>query len=190
MKTTITFIAALLLNFTAFSQTWKSDKAHSHITFTITHLTVSDVDGIFKDFDAKITASKPDFSDAKFELTVNTSSVNTDNDDRDKDLKSANFFNVDKYPTITFVSTTIKSTGKNQYKLSGNLTMLGITKPVEFDLTYRGTITNPMTKAPDAGFVVSGTLKRSIFGLGSKYGPPMLSDEVTIKASGEFAKVN
>lgn len=190
MKKTLILIAAVLLSTASFAQTWKADKAHSHITFTITHLAVSDVDGSFKNFDATITAAKPDFSDAKFNFTANAASVSTDNDMRDNHLKSAEFFDVTKYPTLTFVSNSIKPAGTNHYKLGGDLTINGVTKPAVFDLVYRGTITNPMTKAPDAGFVATGTVKRSEFKFGGKYGPPMLSDEVTFKASGEFAKAN
>jgi polyisoprenoid-binding protein YceI len=74
--------------------------------------------------------------------------------------------------------------------LAGNLTLAGVTKAVTVDLWYRGTITNPMSKAPDAGFQVTGTIKRSDFNFGSKFGSPMLSDDVTFKAAGEFAKAN
>ncbi|MBS1531543.1 MAG: YceI family protein [Bacteroidetes bacterium] len=192
MKKTFLFIATALFSTGVFAQsTWKVDKAHSHLTFTITHLAVSDVDGTFKDFEASINATKPDFSDAKFEFTANTASVNTDNDQRDTHLKSADFFNVAKYPTMTFSSTSIKpGSAAGHYVLNGNLTIAGVTKPVSLDLWYRGTITNPMSKAPDAGFQVTGIVKRSDFNFGSKFGSPMLSDEVSIKAAGEFGKIN
>ncbi|MBK0378296.1 YceI family protein [Mucilaginibacter segetis] len=190
-KPLIILAAALLMQTAVFAQsTWKADKAHSHVKFTITHLAVSDVDGTFTDFDANIVAAKPDFSDAKFSFTANTASVNTENDMRDKHLKSADFFDVDKFPTMTFTSTDIKPAGTNKYKVTGNLTLHGVTKPVTLDVLYRGTITNPMTKGPDAGFKVTGTIKRSDFGFGSKYGSPMLSDEVELSAGGEFLKAN
>jgi polyisoprenoid-binding protein YceI len=192
MKKIITLLTIALLPATAvFAQTtWKVDKAHSQLKFTITHLAVSDVDGVFKDFDVTIVASKPDFSDAKFNLVAQTVSVNTDNDKRDEDLKSATFFDVAKYATLTFTSTGITKAGANRYKVKGNLTLHGVTKTVVMDLWYRGTITNPMSNAADAGFQLTGVLKRSDFGFGSKYSPPMLSDEVQIKANGEFAKAN
>ena len=192
MKKTLLFLTAALFSTGVLAQsTWKVDKAHSHLTFTITHLSVSDVDGTFKDFDASVIASKPDFSDAKFSFTANASSVNTNNDQRDAHLKSPDFFNVAKYPNVTFSSTGIKpGSSAGHYVLNGNLTIAGVTKPVSLDLWYRGTITNPMSKAPDAGFQVTGTVKRSDFNFGSKFGSPMLSDEVAIKASGEFGKIN
>lgn len=188
MKKLIVFAAAVLFASASFAQTWKVDKAHAHLTFTITHLAVSDVDGTFKDFDATITTTKADFSDAKFEFSAKTASVSTDNDQRDGHLKSADFFDVANYPTLTFVSTSIAPAGNNHYKVTGNLTLHGVTKPATFDIQYRGTITNPMTKAPDAGFKVTGTIKRSDFNFGSKFGSPMLSDEVVLAASGEFAQ--
>lgn len=190
MKKIILLAAVVFMNTAVFAQTWKVNKAHSHFTFTITHLAVSDVDGVFKDFDATITSSKPDFSDAKFEFTAQTASVNTGVEARDNDLRSANFFDVAKYPTVTFVSTGITPTTANHYKLTGNITLNGVTKAVTLDLWYRGTITNPMSKAPDAGFQVTGSINRSDFKFGSKYGSPMLSDEVNFKAAGEFDKAN
>jgi len=192
MKKILSLLAvAVFMQTAVFAQTtWKVDKAHSRVTFTITHLAVSDVDGSFKDFDATIVAAKPDFSDAKVNFSANTASVNTDNDNRDKHLKSADFFDVEKFPTLSFVSTGIKTVSAGKYQLTGTLTLHGVTKPVVFDMWYRGTITNPMSKAPDAGFKVTGTIKRSDFGFGSKFGSPMLSDEVTISANGEFAKAN
>jgi polyisoprenoid-binding protein YceI len=190
MKKIILLAAVALMSTGAFAQTWKVNKAHSHFTFTITHLAVSDVDGVFKDFDATITSSKPDFSDAKFEFTAKTASVTTGVDARDNHIKSPDFFDVAKYPNVTFVSTSITPTTANHYKLAGNLTLNGVTKPVTLDLWYRGTITNPMTKAPDAGFQVTGSINRSDYTFGSKFGSPMLSDEVNFKAAGEFDKAN
>lgn len=185
------FVAALLLlQSAAFAQTtWKNDKAHSKLTFTVTHLMVSDVDGLFKNFDVTIQASKPDFSDAVFSLTAEAASINTEVEMRDNDLKSPNFFDVAKFPVITFKSTAIQPVGNNHYKLTGNLTMHGITNPVTMNLVYRGTIVNPMTKKDDAGFKLTGTINRTDFNIGTKYPSAMISDEVTIKADGEFAKL-
>ena len=192
MKKIILLAGAVLVSATTlFAQsTWKVDKAHSQLKFTITHLAVSDVEGVFKDFDVTIVTNKPDFSDAKFTLVAQTSSVNTDNEKRDADLKSATFFEVDKYATLNFTTISITKAGTNRYKLKGNLTLHGVTKPVTMDLWYRGTITNPMSNTADAGFQLTGELKRSDFHFGSKYSAPILSDEVQIKANGEFSKVN
>lgn len=164
MKKIIFLLSATFFGMAVFAQsTWTNDKMHSKLGFTITHLMVSDVDGIFKDFTCTIVASKPDFSDAKFQLTVNTTSVNTDVDYRDNDLRSANYFDVTKFPTMTFTSTAITTVSTNHYKLAGDLTLHGVTKPVTMDLWYRGTITNPMSKKDDAGFKLTGVIKRSDF---------------------------
>jgi len=189
MKKILILLAAAFSYTAASAQTtWSVDKAHSNVKFTVTHLMVSDVDGIFKNYDATITAAKPDFSDAKFQISIQTASVTTDNDQRDKHITSPDFFDVATYPTITFTSTAITKTSDKHYKLTGNLTLHGVTKPASFDLWYRGTIQNPMSKADDAGFQLTGTIKRSDFNFGSKFGNAMVSDEVTIKANGEFGK--
>ena len=186
------FAVILFLQASAFAQTttWKNDKMHSKLTFTVTHLLVSDVDGLFKNFDVTVTTTKPDFSDAIFELSADAASINTEVEMRDNDLKSANFFDVATYPKISFKSTSIKRDGQNKYKLTGNLVMHGITKPVTMELWYRGTTENPMSKKPDAGFKLTGTLKRSDFNIGSGTSSAIVSDEIEIKADGEFAQAN
>lgn len=191
MKKIISILAVALLTVTvSFAQsTWKVDKAHSKLTFTITHLAVSDVEGLFKDFDVTIVNTKPDFSDAKFTLVSQTASINTEIEKRDNHLKSADFFDVAKYPTMNFVSTGIsKGASANRYKLKGNLTLNGVTKPVVLDLWYRGTVAGQGGKEI-AGFQLTGEIKRSDYNFGSKFKSPMLSDEVQIKANGEFGKI-
>lgn len=172
--------------FRAFNGTWKNDPTLSQITFTISHLGIADVSGTFNDFQATLTSAKPDFSDASVELTAKIASIDTRIDQRDNHLKSADFFDAEKYPVLTFKSSAIKSVGKNRYKLSGDLTLHGITKPLTLDLLYKGTQINPMNKKQTAGFKVSGAIKRSDFGIGEKFPAPMLSDEVKIQADGEF----
>lgn len=189
-KFTFTFLAFITL--TAFATlvttTWENDDAHSQIEFTVTHLGVADVSGTFNDFDVKINATKPDFSDAKFELSAKVASIDTRVDARDNHLKSADFFDAEKYPEIKFISTAIKADGKDKYKLTGNLTMHGVTKSVTMDLKYRGSVVNQMSKANTAGFQLEGVVKRSDFNVGTGFPAPMISDEVRIKADGEFTQ--
>ena len=182
------FTAIMLFSFqTLFAQTkWKNDKAHSRLSFEISHFSVSDVTGLFKNFVVTIETNKADFSDAIFTLNVDIASINTEVEARDKDLRSDNFFDVAKYPKMTFKSTSIKKVAKDKYKLTGNLTMHNITKTVTMDLWYRGTVEHPQTKEKVAGFQLSGTLKRSDFKIGSKYPTLMIGNEVNIKADGEF----
>ena len=148
---------------------------------------VSDVEGWFNTFDASITTTKDDFSDAVAEMTADVNSINTDNEMRDKDLKSSSFFDAEKYPKITFKSKTITKAGDNSYKATGDLTMHGVTKTINLDV--RCLIgTNPRSKKTIAGFKITGTIKRSDFGIGSSMPTAMVSDEVQIAANAEFIK--
>jgi polyisoprenoid-binding protein YceI len=168
--------------------TWEADTAHSKLGFVVTHLLITDVEGSFKNFQSTITASKPDFSDAVVELTADVNSVNTDNDKRDEHLKGADFFDAAKFPKLSFKSTSVKKVSNNKFKVNGNLTFHGVTKPITLDATLRGVTTNPMSKKETAGFKVTGTIKRADFGFGTKYANAMLSDEVTLNANTEFVK--
>jgi polyisoprenoid-binding protein YceI len=181
-------MTALMLSAASYAQTWSVDKAHSKVGFTVTHLMVNDVDGNFKNFDATITSSKPDFSDAVFSFTAQTNSISTDNEKRDEHLKSPDFFDAAVNPTVTFTSKSIKKEGDKKFKITGDLTMHGITKSVTLEATYKGPTTNPMSNKPDVGFKVTGKIKRTDFKLGEKFGNAMLSEEVTITANGEFSK--
>ncbi|HEU4471230.1 MAG TPA: YceI family protein [Flavisolibacter sp.] len=186
----IIVLCAAVLSLSAFVglSNWKIDKGHAKLAFSITHMGISDVWGSFKNYEVDIQSSKADFSDAVFTLSADVASIDTDIEARDKHLLAADFFDAEKYPKFTFKSTSIKPAGKDKYKLTGDLTLHGVTKPVTFDLWHRGTIENPMSKAPTAGFQVTGTIKRSDFGIGTGYPAPMLSDEVKIMANGEFGK--
>jgi polyisoprenoid-binding protein YceI len=190
MKKFSIIVAAFLTlaAFTTLTGIWKNDPAHSQLTFTVNHLGISDVSGVFKDFDVKVQSSKPDFSDALFELNVNIASIDTRVEARDNHLKSADFFDAGRFPTMNFKGSVGKKTGMNEYELAGDLTLHGVTKPVVLNLEYRGTVQNPMDKKMTTGFRVTGAIKRSDFNLGNGFPPPMISDEVRIKADGEFVQ--
>lgn len=190
MKKLLAISAAFLVltAFTPVEGVWKNDPPHSQLGFTISHLGIADVSGTFNDFEVTVKSSKPDFSDASFAMEAKIESIDTRIADRDHHLKTADFFDAEKYPTLSFISTGIKSTGKNKYKLTGRLTLHGVTRSETLDLLYRGTAENPMNKKQTAGFQVTGIIKRSSYGIGEKFPAPMLSDEVRIKADGEFFK--
>jgi len=179
-----------LTAFTTFSGTWTNDDPHSQLGFTVTHLGIADVSGTFNDIDVTVKSTKADFSDASFELTAKTASIDTRVEQRNNHLKSADFFDVEKYPTLNFTSTSLKKTAENNYQLNGDLTIHGVTKPVSMSLIYKGTVENPMSKKPTAGFQITGTIKRSDFNIGGKFSSAMISDEVSIKADGEFVANN
>jgi len=149
---------------TAFAPTkWTIDKVHSNVKFTVTHLVISEVEGYFKIFDGTVEHSKPDFSDAKINFTVDVNSINTDNENRDKHLKSDDFFNAEKFPQMKFESTSFTPLGNNKYKLAGNLTIRDVTKPVTFDVTYGGTAN--MGNTVKSGFKAKTTINRFDYNL-------------------------
>ena len=190
MKKITSILALWIVTLTATAQTtWKADPYHSYLGFNVTHLGIADVPGNFNKYDVTITATKPDFSDAVLEMTAEVGSINTRVDARDNHLKSADFFDAEKFPSMTFKSTSIKKFKKNKYKVTGNLTLHGVTKPVTVDMEYNGTTKNPNAKgAPVAGFKIKGKIKRSDFSIGNGFPAPMISDEVVIKAYGEFGQ--
>jgi polyisoprenoid-binding protein YceI len=181
----ITILAfALLASVASFAQKWSLDKAHAKMTFTVTHLMMSEVDGVFKSFDATVTSSKEDFSDAVFELTADLKQVTTNQENRDAHLQRDDMFDTAKFPTLSFKSTGITTAGPKKYKLNGNLTIKGVTKPVTLDLTLVGTGAARDGKKL-VGFKVTGAVKRTDFGVGTMPGA-VVADEVELRASGEF----
>ncbi|HEV2355871.1 MAG TPA: YceI family protein [Puia sp.] len=146
------------------------DKAHSHVGFKIKHI-LGMVSGEFKDYDGSFNfdPAKPEAS--KVKVTIQAASIDTDNEMRDKDLQSEKYFNVAKYPTLTFVSTKVKKgDGENQYNVEGKLTIHGVTKPVTLDVDYLGEDSMPMSKdgkmsAKIVGFSATTKIDRRDFGL-------------------------
>lgn len=192
MKTTQKILVLSVAFFISFSmlaqETWNVDKAHAKVNFSTVHNTISDVDGLFNAFDISIAASETDFSDAVFTVEIDISSIDTGIKMRDDHLRSPDFFEVEKFPKMTFKSTSIEKTAeKNHYKLKGNLTLKGIAKPVTMDVWYRGTIEDDKGQKI-AGFQVIGTINRLDFNLGEKFPEALISKEVAIKVDGEFIK--
>jgi polyisoprenoid-binding protein YceI len=192
MRKLIFILSLFIFPASVFAQdSWVEDPAHSKLGFTVTHLGIADVPGYFEDYDVTIEAYEDDFSDAKVELTVQTASIDTRVQKRNNHLKSPDFFNVEKYPTMTFKSTGIKEVGDDKYELTGDLTLHGTTKPVTVTMIYRGTNQNEMTQGNlKAGIQITGTIDRTEFNLGGNFPPPMISNEVQIKADGEFMPKN
>jgi polyisoprenoid-binding protein YceI len=183
-----TAMSAILFSFNVNAQaTWGLDKAHSKLGFSITHLSVSDVEGSFKSFDATITTKGADLEGASIDFTADAASITTDNDARDQHIKGADFLDVTKFTTVTFKSTSITKRTASTYKIAGNLTMHGVTKPVVLDAFVRMGV-NPNSKKEIAGLKVSGVIKRADFAIGAKFAEAMLSNDITLNANGEFAK--
>lgn len=159
------------------------DPAHSTIGFSIKHLTVSDVEGNFKAFEGTIMLDAKDPSASKFEATIKTKSINTQNDQRDEHLRGADFFDAENNPDITFKSAMISASG-NVYTVTGDLTMKGVTKSVTIPLTVSGPIKSPM--GGDMVIGLSGQTKINRQDFGVKWNKQMdqggfvLGDEVTV----------
>jgi len=158
----ITMVFAFLLNASA-QTTWNIDKNHSTIGFSIDHMVVSEVDGKFDDFDGSLTASKDDLTDATISFSAKTASINTANERRDGHLKSADFFDAEKFPELSFKSTSFDKVSDGKYKMTGDLTMHGVTKSVSLDVKFNGTVDTG--KGVKAGFKVSGVIIRKDWGL-------------------------
>lgn len=162
------------------------DKNHTRVGFSATHFGISHVDGRFKDINVTVTSKKEDMSDAVVELKAEINSIDTDNDMRDKDLKSENWFDAEKYPTLIFKSTSFKKTGDKTYQLNGNITIRGVTKNITFDVVYNGKAMNPNSKKNSVGFTVTGKLNRRDFSVGSGAASTVVGDEVELRANAEF----
>jgi polyisoprenoid-binding protein YceI len=142
MKTIITVLLVLFFAtlFASAQSEWKLDKVHSSISFTVKHMIISDVIGSFKDFSITLKSAKEDFSDAEVQSTIKVGSLSTDNAMRDNHLKSDDFFNAERFPEISFKSTSFEKLGDNKFKITGDLTIRDVTKNVTFDAVLNGTI--------------------------------------------------
>jgi polyisoprenoid-binding protein YceI len=171
--------------------TYKIDAMHSEIHFKIRHLMITNVTGSFSKFEGTMETSKDDFSDAKISFSAEVASINTNNAQRDGHLISADFFDAEKYPEIKFISTGITKKNDEDYKLSGNLTIRDVTKPVDLDVTFGGTM-NDMYGQSKAGFEITGKINRKDFGLSwnaaTETGGVVLSEEVKLALNVQLVK--
>ncbi|MCC6371333.1 MAG: YceI family protein [Bacteroidia bacterium] len=198
MKKLITTVAASFLIMSAsIAQTnWKVDNSHSKIGFSVTHMMVSETEGTFKIFDGSVSSkSEMDFNGAQINFTADASSINTNDDKRDGHLKSPDFFDVAKFPNISFKSTSMKANpkaGKTAYIVEGELTMHGVTKTVKFDAVGAAkTVKDPYGNIKN-GFRVKGKINRKDFGLAwnaaLEAGGVAVSEEVELNFNIELNK--
>ena len=172
--------------------TWKIDPTHSEVNFKVKHLVVSTVRGNFDNFDATVETDKEDFSDAKIKFEADVNSINTKNEQRDAHLKSADFFDAENHPKMSFESTSVKKISDYELQVKGNLTLRGVTKEVTLDVVYNGTV-NGLYNNEVAGFEIRGKLNRFDYGLQwnalTEAGGVAVSNEVKIEVLAEFNKV-
>ncbi|TZF94374.1 polyisoprenoid-binding protein [Chryseobacterium panacisoli] len=164
---------------------WILDPTHSEITFKVKHMMISNVKGSFRTFTAEIDSDDEFFANAKTTATIQTDSVFTNNTDRDNHLKSAEFFNAEVHPTITFESQALNNS------IVGNLTVNGVTKPITLDVDFGGINVDPWGNTK-AGFSFEGKISRKDFGLNwnaaLEAGGVMVSDDVKIAGELQFVK--
>ncbi len=198
MKKLFTTAAAslLMMSATMAQVKWKVDASHSKLGFSVVHAMVSETEGKFKVFDGTAESkTEMDFTNALINFSADVNSINTEDAKRDGHLKSPDFFDAEKFPTITFKSTGMKldGKGKTSYMLEGDLTMHGITKRVMFNaIGAAKTVKDPYGNIKN-GFKVTGVISRKDFGLtwnaALEAGGVMVSDEVTISLNIELNKV-
>jgi polyisoprenoid-binding protein YceI len=192
MKKTILATALIILSFGVFAQSrWSVDPVHSNVKFAVSHLVISEVDGSFKSFTGSIASKSSDFTGSDIQFSMDVNSINTDNDMRDKHLKSDDFFNAEKYPKMTFQSTSFRKISGNKYQLLGKLTIRDVTKPVTFDVTFGGTAKDGYGNTK-AGFRATTTINRLEYGLKwnslTEAGGAVVGSDVTINLNLEFAQ--
>ncbi len=143
---------------------WKLDKSHSSVNFAIDHLVITETKGEFNDYTISVKSDKPDFTDAQFDMNIKVNSINTKDSDRDKHLRSADFFDTEKYPEIVFKGKKFIRIKGNEYKVMGDLTMHGVTKSLMLNARFGGIIKDPWGGIR-AGVNVWGEIDRYDFGL-------------------------
>lgn len=168
---------------------WSLDIAHSELIFKVKHMMISNVKGEFKNFDVEIEGE--DFTRGSIRVVIDASSITTNSDQRDSHLRSADFFDVENYGEITFQSSSFQQLDDDDYKLTGMLTMKGISKEIALDVEFGGVNTDPWGQEK-AGFSVSGKINRKDWGLNwnatLESGGVLVSEEVKIQAEVQFTK--
>ena len=170
---------------------WALDPTHSELGFRVKHLMIATVKGEFQKFNASIEAVGENFDRARVQATLDASSIFTNEENRDKHLRSADFFDVEQHPNLQFTGTAMEHVGGSDYKLTGDLTIKGITKPVTLDVEFGGQNTDPWGNEKLA-FSLSGKINRKEWGLNwnaaLETGGVLVSDEVRINGELQFVK--
>ena len=161
MKKLISIFIVLLFATSIFAQDseWTFDKPHTNVGFSITHLVISDVTGRFSEFEGSVKSSSDDFAGSQIEIIIKTGSIDTGNEKRDNHLRSSDFFNAEVNPEITFKSTSFDKVDDAKYKISGKLTMNGVTKDIVLDATFKGSLKDPWG-GTRAGFKAKTSVNR------------------------------
>jgi polyisoprenoid-binding protein YceI len=170
--------------------TYKIDPAHSEIIFKVKHLVISTVSGNFSKFDGDMTSDKEDLTDASINFEADVNSISTNNEQRDGHLKSDDFFAAEKYPKISFKSTSFQKKSDDEYILNGDLTIRDVTKPISLNVIYNGDAT--FYGQSKLGFEITGKINRKDFGLTwnalTEAGGIALSEDVRLELNVQMVK--
>lgn len=183
----IVAISAALCSGLASAQAWQFDKSHTRVGFTVDHLGFSSVVGDFRQFDGSVQYDPKQPANLKINFEIDTKSIDSGWAARDEHLRKADFFNVEKFPKMTFVSTAVKVSGENQRQVTGNLTLLGVTKPVTLQVTINKVALNPINKKQTAGITATTTIKRSDWGMIAYV--PAVGDDIPVRIDAELTPV-
>jgi polyisoprenoid-binding protein YceI len=166
------------------------DKVHSSISFQVKHMMIAKAKGEFTEFDIEVEGDVNQLESSKVKVTIQAASIDTKNEDRDNHLRSADFFDVENYPTITFLSDSVKKVSDDEYEVTGQLTIKDVTKTETFKVEFNGQSKNPITGSIVAGFDVEGKINREDYGLtwnaALETGGFLIGKEVKIFGSFEF----
>ena len=189
----VALLTVLLTAAAARADKWQLDPAHSTIEFTVRHLMISNVRGHFDKFSGEVTADGQDPNSVKITATIDAASINTGVERRDGHLKSADFLEVEKFPTLTFVSKKIESAGEGKWKVNGDLTLHGVTKEVELDIDGPTPIMKDPQGKSRVGASATATINRKEFGVNwnkaLEAGGVVVGDKVAVSIEVEAFKV-
>jgi polyisoprenoid-binding protein YceI len=173
------------------TSTWQLDAAHSSIGFAVKHLMIATVKGSFGGYEASFSGQEGDLKQASLNVTIDAKTITTGNDQRDVHLRSGDFFETDKYPTIAFTGKRIEGNPFGDFRIIGDLTMHGVTKEVVLDATFEGRAKDPWGNSR-LGYTATGKISRSAFSLNwnqaLEAGGVMVSDEVRIAVEASFVQ--
>jgi polyisoprenoid-binding protein YceI len=172
---------------------WQLDKAHSGISFSVRHMMVTNVRGSFNNFDAAVTADTDNLTNVDATITIDVNSINTKDEGRDGHLKSPDFFNVEQFPQIVFKKASLVAKGGEDYTLTGDITIAGVTKPITLNTEIAGPAKDPWGNIK-LGVTADGVINRSDFGLtynaALETGGFLIGDAIKVHIELEFAQTN
>lgn len=175
---------------TLVAPTWAIDPSHTEVKFKVKHLVISTVTGTFKLFDGAVNTQTENFDGASVRFSIDVNSLDTNSADRDNHLRSADFFDVANYPSISFENGVLRQISGSDYKLTGDLAIRGVTQPVELDVEYNGTVKDPWGNAK-AGFEINGKVNRKDFNLTwnviTEAGGMLVGEDVKLEISAQLA---